>query len=276
MLNATKTYNLALEIVSSLGDRSPQRHTIKSFLQIEQSCPLSLPAHILIALHIVYIYIYIYMRPPCVTALSWICELWPLHIPDSKRQYMRPPQFSRCASRLAPRDMHGPGSRAGVTCAFFPSPYIGKHGTASAPGQQCTPSAHDPSVWVDAAHHITFQRPDVFPRFCRSLFNLHPICRRIFHKTDLELHLTGECKLIAKWLHICKSCSFSEKHKTWMIPLIQMWMCHYPSLLMNTLHLFLCTNPHRHSTSRRLFFIIERFRNLLSLWPQSAKTYDQN
>lgn len=103
MLNATKTYNLALEIVSSLGDRSLQRHTIKSFLQIEQSCPLSLPAHILIALHIVYIY----EASLCDSPVLDLRTLAPAHTRQQKTIYEASPIFPLCTA-VGPKGNPGP------------------------------------------------------------------------------------------------------------------------------------------------------------------------
>ena len=80
--------------------------------------------------------------------------------------YMGPPQFSHCASRLAPKEMPGPGTRPKVTGMFSPMPphqrivghVIAKHGTASAPGQQWTPCKC--VGWCRATHHLpTPQQP---------------------------------------------------------------------------------------------------------------------
>ena len=56
--------------------------------------------------------------------------------------------------------------------------------TASAPGQQCTPWAHDPSVWVDASNHSP--SPNHSP--------LH-ICQAVAQTHHQHSKTTGQAKI---------------------------------------------------------------------------------
>ena len=62
--------------------------------------------------------------------------------------------------------------------------------TASAPGQQCTPWAHDPSVWVDASNHSP--SPNHSPlHICRAVAQTHHRYTKTTGQAIIRRHRTN-------------------------------------------------------------------------------------